>query len=177
MALKSRLMGMAMDQPEAQSSAATTRPRIEGSRSVSPVTSIDSSTKVQGKIRCKETIRIDGEIKGEVRCEKSVIVGQAAILEASIEGDEVTIAGSVKGDIIARRKITLERTAQVTGDLSTPGIVIEEGAQLEGRIEIGAKQQPKEKAPRKTEPRRSASSASASTPETPTAQAAKGANA
>jgi cytoskeletal protein CcmA (bactofilin family) len=43
----------------------------------------------------------------------------------------------VKGDITARRKITLESTARVTGDLTTPGIVIQEGARLEGRIMIG----------------------------------------
>ena len=44
----------------------------------------------------------------------------------------------VEGDIAARRKITLERTAVVIGDLTTPGIVIEEGAKLKGRIVIGS---------------------------------------
>ena len=58
-------------------------------------------------------------------------------MHASIEGDIVVIAGEVKGDIKARRKITLESTARVTGDLTTPGIVIQEGARLEGRIMIG----------------------------------------
>ena len=52
------------------------------------------------------------------------------------------IAGEVKGDIEAKRKITLEGTARVTGDLATPGIVIEEGAKLEGRIVIGGEEQP-----------------------------------
>ncbi len=57
---------------------------------------------------------------------------------ARIEADDVTIAGLVEGDIIARRKITLERSAVVVGNLTTPGIVIEEGAKLKGRIVIGS---------------------------------------
>ena len=39
-------------------------------------------TKV-GKLRCKETIRIDGRLKGELRCDQTVIVGESACLKAS----------------------------------------------------------------------------------------------
>ena len=111
-------------------------------RTVSPPTSVDASTELDGKLRCKETLRIDGRIKGQVECEKSVLVGEGARVHASIEADEVQIAGMVKGDITARRKITLQRSAVVTGNLSTPGIVIEEGAKLEGRIVIGSDAEP-----------------------------------
>ena len=52
--------------------------------------------------------------------------------------DSILVSGEVKGNIVAKRKITLNRTARVTGDLATPGIVIEEGAKLEGKIVIGA---------------------------------------
>ena len=43
-------------------------------RTVAPATSIDASSDLSGKLRCKETIRIDGRVKGEVTCEKTVIV-------------------------------------------------------------------------------------------------------
>ena len=56
------------------------------------------------------------------------------------------IAAAVKSDIAARRKIVLERTAIVIGDLTTPGIVIEEGAKLKGRIVIGSDPDPAPKA-------------------------------
>jgi cytoskeletal protein CcmA (bactofilin family) len=77
-------------------------------------------------------------VEGEVHCDHAVAVGEPARVRASIEADSVVIAGEVKGDIAARSKITLERTARVTGDLCTPGIVIQEGAKLEGRIMIGS---------------------------------------
>ena len=107
-------------------------------RTVAPSTSVDASTELEGRLRCKETLRIDGRIQGEIECDKTVLVGEGARIFASIAADEVQIAGLVEGDIAARRKITLARTAVVVGDLTTPGIVIEEGAKLKGRIVIGS---------------------------------------
>jgi cytoskeletal protein CcmA (bactofilin family) len=107
-------------------------------RTVSPSTSVDAATELEGRLRCKQTLRIDGCIKGEIECEKTVLVGECAKVFARIEADDVTIAGLVEGDITARRKITLERSAVVVGNLTTPGIVIEEGAKLKGRIVIGS---------------------------------------
>jgi cytoskeletal protein CcmA (bactofilin family) len=107
-------------------------------RTVSPSTSVDASSELEGRLRCKQTLRIDGYVKGEVECERTVLIGEGARVFASIDADEVQIAGAVEGDIVARRKITLERTANVKGDLTTPGIVIEEGAKLRGRIVIGS---------------------------------------
>jgi cytoskeletal protein CcmA (bactofilin family) len=107
-------------------------------RTVAPSTSVDASSVLEGRLRCKQTLRIDGRVEGEIDCEKAVIVGEAARILASIEAEEVQISGVVEGNIAARRKITLERTAVVIGDLTTPGIVIEEGAKLKGRIVIGS---------------------------------------
>jgi cytoskeletal protein CcmA (bactofilin family) len=107
-------------------------------RTVAPSTSVDASTKFEGTLRCDQTLRIDGEITGEVECRKTIVVGEGARVLARVTADEVTISGYVEGDITAHRKITLQRTATVVGDLTTPGIVIEEGAKLKGRILIGS---------------------------------------
>jgi len=113
-------------------------PAAPATRTVAPSTSVDASSELVGKLRCKETLRIDGRVEGEVECDKVVLVGQGGRVQANIACDEVKISGLVEGNIAARRKITLERTAVVTGDLTTPGIVIEEGAKLKGRIVIGS---------------------------------------
>ena len=115
-------------------------PAQSAPRTVAPSTSIDASSELEGKLRCHQTLRIDGYVKGEVECERSVLIGEGARVFASIAADEVQIAGEVEGNIVARRKITLERTAIVKGDLTTRGIVIEEGAQLRGRIVIGSEE-------------------------------------
>jgi len=107
-------------------------------RTVSPSTSVDAATEIEGTLRCKETLRIDGRIEGAVECEKAVLVGEGAQVHANILAEEVLVAGTIKGDVTARRNIKLEKTAVVTGDLTTPGIVIEEGAKVKGRIVIGS---------------------------------------
>jgi cytoskeletal protein CcmA (bactofilin family) len=113
-------------------------PASPAPRTVAPSTSVDASSEFEGRLRCHQTLRIDGRLKGEIECEKAVLVGEGARVFAQITADEVQIAGVVEGDITARRKITLARTATVIGDLTTPGIVIEEGAKLKGRIVIGS---------------------------------------
>lgn len=130
-------------------------------RTVAPSTSVDASSELEGRLRCKQTLRIDGCVRGEVDCEKAVLVGEGAKVFASIAADEVQIAGYVEGDISARRKITLARTAVVSGDLTTPGIVIEEGAKLKGRIVIGSDVVPAVEAAVKPEPARDARKARA----------------
>lgn len=111
---------------------------------VSPVqiTHLGASCAISGQLRSGESLRIDGKLKGEIYCEQTLTIGESGSVQAAIEGDTVVIAGEVQGDITAHRKITLERTARVTGDLCTPGIVIQEGAKLEGRIMIGGGAQP-----------------------------------
>ncbi|MDH3212739.1 MAG: polymer-forming cytoskeletal protein [Myxococcales bacterium] len=135
MALKD-LMGMA-EKPAEGRVGAIPNPAAPPPRTVAPATSIDAATRLSGKIYCKETIRIDGRIKGEVHCDKTVIIGEGAQVEAAVHADSIIISGEVKGNIVAKRKITLNHSARMIGDLSTPGIVIEEGAKLEGQIVIG----------------------------------------
>ncbi|HVH19921.1 MAG TPA: polymer-forming cytoskeletal protein [Myxococcota bacterium] len=135
MALKSFMTGWEQTSEEMPKSMPAAAP---APRTVAPSTSVDASSELEGRIRCNQTLRIDGKVKGEIECERAVLIGEGARVCASIDADEVQIAGLVEGDITARRKITLARSAVVIGDLTTPGIVIEEGAKLKGRIVIGS---------------------------------------
>jgi cytoskeletal protein CcmA (bactofilin family) len=101
-------------------------------------TFLDEGCELSGQLRFKDSVQIDGKIEGEIECAKSVIIGSPADIRASISAECVVISGAVTGDIAARRKITLHKTAHVTGDMRTAGIVIEEGARFKGSIVIGA---------------------------------------
>ena len=139
MALKDFMGKTGVAQPAQPGEVVTPAPpRQPAMRGGAPTTFLDASTDFSGKLRCTESLRIDGRVEGEVHCEHAVVVGESGVVHASIEADSVVIAGQVKGDINARSKITLDKTACVTGDLCTPGIVIQEGAKLEGRIMIGS---------------------------------------
>ncbi len=115
-------------------------PRTDA-RSAGPTVYIDPGAELTGKLRSKGTVRIDGRVRGEIHCDQGVIIGESGRVHSSIDAETVLIAGQVEGNIVARHKITLSSTARVKGDLSTPGIVIEEGAKLRGRIVIGSEEE------------------------------------
>lgn len=132
MALKQWMVKGTEQAEEASEPAARVR------QTKSPPTCIDAETELSGKLRCVDSLRIEGRVKGEVHCERTVEVGASARVDAQISAETIVISGEVTGDIVAGSRITLEKTARVTGDMRTPGIVIEEGAKLEGRIVIGS---------------------------------------
>jgi cytoskeletal protein CcmA (bactofilin family) len=99
---------------------------------------LDASTEFDGVIRSSEPLRLDGRVKGEIHCADIVMVGESAHIEATIRADVVAVAGEVRGEVHAARKITLAATARMVGNLTTPAIAIEEGAELVGRAQIGA---------------------------------------
>ena len=175
MALKDFMAGRGEATDQQQAAPPPPRPAAPASRparTVGPSTCIDASTDLKGTLRCRETLRIDGRVEGEIKCEKNIIVGEGAKIQAAIEAAEVAVGGDVRGDITASRKITLEATARVVGNLSTPGIVIEEGAKLEGRIVIGAEAEAEEKAaarPAETAKAPAAQKPAAKTPPPPSA--------
>ncbi len=115
-------------------------PRVDPKPS-GPTVYIDPGAELTGTLRSKGTVRIDGRVRGEIHCDQGVIIGVGGQVHASIEAETALIAGLVEGNIVARHKITLSKTARVKGDLSTPGIVIEEGAKLRGRIVIGSEEE------------------------------------
>ncbi len=134
---------------------------------------IDDGVEFSGKLRSKGSVRIDGRIKGEVRCKQTVIIGQSASVQARIEAETAIVSGEVSGDIHATKMITLDKNARVTGNLTTPGIVIEEGARLRGQILIGGDDEVESKPAREetqdAAPKTSAERASGSRRRTPRA--------
>ena len=97
---------------------------------------IDQGSEFTGKLSFKDTVRIDGRFEGEIASDNTLIVGETGQVHAEIKSDTVVISGEVKGDIVARSQITLHKTARVTGNLTTPCLVVEEGAVINGMFKM-----------------------------------------
>ena len=98
---------------------------------------IDQGSEFEGKLIFKDTVRIDGSFHGEIVSENTLIVGESGTIEATIHSNTVVVSGSVDGNITASRQIVLHKTARVQGDMSTPSLVIEEGAVFNGGLSMG----------------------------------------
>ncbi len=99
-------------------------------------TIIGEETSLRGSYNSKNSIRVDGEIYGNVTSEDGVIIGEKGMVRGNLIGKSVLIGGKVKGNITAYQRLELQSTAQIEGDISTPIFVVEEGAMFEGNCQM-----------------------------------------
>jgi cytoskeletal protein CcmA (bactofilin family) len=92
---------------------------------------IGKGTKVTGKIDFGAAARIEGEVEGEVTGSE-ILIAQGAAVKARVVVDRMIVAGNLSGEVVARERIELTATARVRGNLDTPKLVLQEGAQFDG---------------------------------------------
>lgn len=95
---------------------------------------LGSGTDYQGKLNFQGAVRIDGNFNGEVESEGTLVVGKDARVEGVLKIGQLVLSGKVIGEVTAKEKVVLHKTANLQGNLITPVLVVEEGAVLEGRV-------------------------------------------
>ncbi len=93
---------------------------------------LDSGSKISGKLYFDAPARIDGHVEGEITAKESLTVGESAVITAQIKAASVVVAGKVSGDITATHRIEIRPSAKVLGNLTSPILVVQEGAFFEG---------------------------------------------
>lgn len=96
----------------------------------------------EGKLTFEGAVRIDGDFKGEIRTQGTLIVGETANVSAQIEGACVVVHGTVHGDIRAREGVEFRAPARVRGNVDTPSFEIEKGAHFDGSCRMEGEQGP-----------------------------------
>ncbi len=91
-------------------------------------TIIGKDSTITGTIDVKGPLRIDGRIKGQVNCEDTVTIGAGGNIEAEVNCRNASIAGKLKGNVVAKEKVELQAQAEIRGDIKTKSLVIEQGA-------------------------------------------------
>lgn len=97
---------------------------------------VAKGTRIEGHFTSAENTRIDGEIKGEVRCDKKLVTGESSSIEGKIWAAEAVFEGRINGDIVVSGAAQLTATAHLTGTLTAKTLVVDEGAQLNGDFKI-----------------------------------------
>ncbi len=94
---------------------------------------LDVDASMQGTLSFKDPVnlRINGKFEGNLETRGILTIGPEANVEAHIVGEDVVIAGRVKGEILAKKRLSLQSTAVVEGKVRTAKLSIQEGAILE----------------------------------------------
>ena len=97
------------------------------------VTIITSGCHFSGKLYCKGSTRIGGKVDGEIISEGLLIVEEEAVICAEVKAEDIVIQGHLRGTVEASGKVELSPSCVYDGDIITPILVIQEGAQFNGR--------------------------------------------
>jgi cytoskeletal protein CcmA (bactofilin family) len=94
---------------------------------------VGHGTSLSGDTTFQMMLRVDGHLTGTVTSDGgTLIVGNSGQLDANVAVGTANVNGTINGDVSATEKIHLGRTAKVVGNITTPKLVIEDGALFEG---------------------------------------------
>ena len=99
---------------------------------------LGKGTKIVGKLNFEGSVRIEGQIEGEIAAQDTLTIGESAVVKAKVTGTSVVVHGQVTGDIHARTRLELRAPSKVVGNINSGSLVIHEGAVFEGQCSMGA---------------------------------------
>ena len=101
------------------------------------MTRIGATIVITGEFTSHEDVTVDGQLDGQLIVrEASLTIGERAQIQATIRGARVVVRGLVTGAISASERIELTPTATVDGSLSANRVIVADGAQFNGRIDM-----------------------------------------
>jgi cytoskeletal protein CcmA (bactofilin family) len=99
---------------------------------------LGKGSRIVGKLTFEGTVRIEGQVEGEISAQDTLIIGETAVVNAQIVGTSVVIHGRVTGDVTAHKRLEIRAPGKVFGNISTASLVIHEGVVFEGQCIMGA---------------------------------------
>jgi cytoskeletal protein CcmA (bactofilin family) len=101
------------------------------------VMDLGKSVAIKGELSASEDLTLYGHMEGSIKLpDHTLTIGPHANIKAGIFAKAVVIRGAVTGDVTASERVEIQASGSVTGDVVTPCLVVAEGGQLRGRVEM-----------------------------------------
>ncbi len=91
---------------------------------------------LSGRLQLKGGGQLLGTFSGQVECDGDLLIGPDAHVEADIRGDKVTIAGFLRGNVVATSRLKITNTGRLEGDATVGALVVLEGGVHHGVIRV-----------------------------------------
>ena len=111
--------------------------RRRGDAGDEKVLEVDAS--MTGTLAFKDPVnlQINGRFDGTLDTKGSLLIGEKAQVKATIKGESITLGGTVTGNVTATNRVELLSSARVSGKISSPRVIMQDGAILNGTLEMG----------------------------------------
>jgi len=101
------------------------------------MTVIGPHVHIVGEVWTDEDLLVEGRIEGRIHIgDGALTIAPQATIEADLRGRAISVHGSVRGTISAAERIEIAASASVNGHLTANYVIIVEGAQFNGRIDM-----------------------------------------
>ena len=97
------------------------------------VTIVGAGARLDGNVVSAGSLRIDGQVKGQINADGDVTLSPQSQVEADIRAQNVTVAGRFKGNIVVKGKAHLARGGRIDGNITSKTLVVEEGGLFHGQ--------------------------------------------
>lgn len=103
-------------------------------------TFIGRLTNSKGDITTQGSIRIDGQVEGNITATETVISGTESYIKGNITCNEALISGRVEGNITVNHNVELYSGAYVLGDITCGNLIIGKDCFFEGKCHMHGKE-------------------------------------
>ncbi len=83
------------------------------------------------------TVRVEGRFEGSIRAGRAVVVGPAGVVTGDVRARDATIAGTIKGTLIAEAMLDLQESGRLDGEVFARTVRVGEGAVLNAAMHMG----------------------------------------
>ncbi|MEF2144137.1 MAG: polymer-forming cytoskeletal protein [Desulfovibrionaceae bacterium] len=97
---------------------------------------LGAGTEYSGRLEFVGTVRVDGLFHGEIVSTGTLVLGKEAQVRGQVRVGNLISNGRIYGDVEALDRAVLQKNSVLDGSLCTPTLVIEEGATVEGDVEM-----------------------------------------
>lgn len=100
---------------------------------------IGSGTTITGDVAFSGGLRIDGTVRGAVRCvdgEKAgmLVISELGTVEGEVRAAHLVVAGKINGPVYASELVELQPKARVSGDVHYRALEMHNGAIVDGKL-------------------------------------------
>ena len=99
-------------------------------------TIIGENTTLTGNVESDSSLKVVGRVEGNIKAAGDVVILVNAVIQGDIWAENLTIAGTVNGNLHVKNNLHLESTARVKGDMELHSLVTDEGAIFEGNCKM-----------------------------------------
>ena len=94
-------------------------------------TIIAEGVKVEGNFVSRGNILIEGMVKGSIKTDQDLKVGEKAKITANIIATNALVSGEIQGNLKVSGVLELSPTSKIFGDLEAKTLVVAEGVERE----------------------------------------------